>query len=148
MSCPFHHDNACFLLVYFFFNFFIGFVVFKVLVFYILKKYCLYFIYLIPFQMLFFHLACISLSPHFGCFSVFVFRYYIGLLCLPELVEWTYIVGILWSPVVQVFLVSRAGLPGLSLVWALCALLLLRLGFCLRINWRETLSLLGFEDWP
>lgn len=60
----------------------------------------------------------------FGCLFVFVSMYYVDLPSFPVLAKWPYVVGALCGPLAQFPQSPAPGIPGVSLVWVVCALLL------------------------
>lgn len=74
---------------------------------------------------------------------MFVSIYYIDLVCLLVLVEWPYVIDVLWGPVVESPSSPEPGAPGKSIVYLLWGLI------AVGISRKElTFRLTGCEKWP
>ena len=65
-----------------------------------------------------FHLGCFFV--YFGRLPVFVSMHYVNMQCLPVLVKWPYVVGVLWGPVLQSPWSPELGLHVCPLVGCVC----------------------------
>ena len=112
---------------------------------YIWQIACLHFVQFFLWSfVLFFLLGYVTLFPHFDCLPMFVLS---RAAMSSILIEWTYVVGVLWGPVVQYPWSAEPGATSVSVPCVGCCKV--EPWLLLACQWGGlTFRLIGCKDWP